>query len=288
MKYFVYSFANSTFNFYFTINTTCSRCNYRVAKPIICNLCGIAAHPNCLSRTGHSFNIGRFLSCKRNVESRSSNISNISNSSSSAITSLRDLGKNWTSTNSILFNVNENIASTSSAPPLSDDNIVKDIIKKIDPSVHLGSRTRRIGKRSSDRSRPIRVTLNSKKEVISILKNKSKYSGPVVIAQDRTKAQRDYLKAIKFKLKARTDDGNQNFTIKYNNGTPKIFNSETNRKKIDFTFNKIEKDLMSRVLIFIKKSFNELSTWLSNRKVWDLEKTFVKIEMKMSLELSFK
>ncbi|KAI4476341.1 hypothetical protein M0804_013678 [Polistes exclamans] len=106
--------------------------------------------------------------------------------------------KNWRLTNIILFNVDENIASTSLAPPLSDDNIVKDIIKKIDLSAHLWSRTRRIRKRSSDRSRPIRVTLNSKKEVISIFKNKSKYSGPVVIAQDRTKAQREYLKAIKF------------------------------------------------------------------------------------------
>ncbi|KAI4482050.1 hypothetical protein M0804_009069 [Polistes exclamans] len=249
---------------------------------------------NCSSsRTGHPFNKGRFLSCKSNVESRSSNISNISNSSSSAITSLviREIireelnvlrediksqikklendiiaindrvsnmeeslinsnnssnlaveyndiiseieERNWRSTNIILFNVDENIASTSSAPPLSDDNIVKDIIKKIDPSVHLGSRTRRIGKRSSDRSRPIRVTLNSKKEVISILKNKSKYSGPVVIAQDRTKAQHEYLKAIRFELKARTDDGNQNLTIKYINATPKIVNSKTNRKKID-------------------------------------------------------
>ncbi|KAI4472497.1 hypothetical protein M0802_016766 [Mischocyttarus mexicanus] len=257
------------------MNTTCSGCNFRVAKPIKCSLCGIASHPSCLPRTGHPFNKGKFLSCRVNVQSPSSNISNLSNS---AITSkvireiireelkvLRDDIKaeirkleldiiaindrvsnmeeslicsnnssnlavdyndivseieerNWRSNNIILFNVDENIASTSSAPPPSDEETVNNIIRIIDPSVLPGSRMRRIGRRSSHKSRPICLTLRSKKEVLSILKNKSKYSGPVVISQDRTKGQRDYLRALRSELKARAADGNLNLTIKYFNG----------------------------------------------------------------------
>lgn len=43
---------------------TCKGCSAVVVKPIVCGRCGVAAHPACLSRTGHPHSDGRFVNCR--------------------------------------------------------------------------------------------------------------------------------------------------------------------------------------------------------------------------------
>lgn len=41
----------------------CKGCGTPVVKPILCEICGLAAHPGCMGRTGHPFSDGKFMGC---------------------------------------------------------------------------------------------------------------------------------------------------------------------------------------------------------------------------------
>ncbi|KAI4474195.1 hypothetical protein M0804_014969, partial [Polistes exclamans] len=91
----------------------------------------------------------------------------------------------------------ENDSSPSSNSDISENVLVKDILSKINPSAHLVSLPTKIGRKCPNRIRPVRIFLASKHEVLTVLKNKFKYRGPVHIRQDNTNIQRDHLKSLK-------------------------------------------------------------------------------------------
>lgn len=68
---------------------TCKGCGTVVVKPIVCDLCGIASHPACLSRTGHPQQGGRFFSCA-SAESCSQYVGQLNNSNDSLLDEIRD------------------------------------------------------------------------------------------------------------------------------------------------------------------------------------------------------
>lgn len=103
-----------------------------------------------------------------------------------------------------------------------DADLAREILKVIQPNDFSHVRVARLGGRHTRGPRPLRVTLSSKQEAVSILKSKIKYKGPVKIFQDQTPKQRKYLNNLKTKLKELHDSGVTNKTIRFFNGVPKI------------------------------------------------------------------
>lgn len=58
--------------------------------------------------------------------------------------------------------------------------------------------------------------------ILSILKNKMRYSGPVKIGQDQTPKQRRHLRELQSTLKLLRDAGDNDKTIRYKSGVPRI------------------------------------------------------------------
>lgn len=46
---------------------TCKGCGAVVVMPIVCNVCNVASHPACISRTGHPHLGGQFSDCNLSV-----------------------------------------------------------------------------------------------------------------------------------------------------------------------------------------------------------------------------
>lgn len=124
--------------------------------------------------------------------------------------------------NIILFNLEEMDVIQSSVPSTSDLVLAQNIFQCFLPDKIQVRKTVRIGSKTQGRSRPLCVTLSSNDQVIDVLKNKYKYSGPVGISQDRTAKQRAHLKNLRSTLKSLTDAGVTDKTIRYFNGVPKI------------------------------------------------------------------
>ena len=78
---------------------------------------------------------------------------------------------------------------------------------------------KRLGRKNSSKPRPLCITFNSPSIPIKILKNKHKYSGSARISNDSTVKQRAFLNDLRVKLR---DMNDQNKTIRYVNGIPKI------------------------------------------------------------------
>lgn len=132
------------------------------------------------------------------------------------------------SKNLIFYNLEEENPSDTSTSP-SDDmhslpDTVNQIIKIIHPLASPCLKARRLGRRISGKTRPVCVVLPSKSDVINILKNKQKYTGPVAIKNDMTLKQRSYLSKVRNDLKNLINSGVTDKTIRYINGVPKIVN----------------------------------------------------------------
>lgn len=97
---------------------------------------------------------------------------------------------------------------------------------------------RRVGKRSAannaeNKHRPIKVTLRSRGEVVSILRNKAKLKGvarfrSVNLRGDETPRQRDMLQQCRDHLRERTERGETDLTIRYVDGCPKVIPKNRN------------------------------------------------------------
>lgn len=84
----------------------------------------------------------------------------------------------------------------------------------------------RLGIKRIDCIRPLCVTFQNKYDAVSVLRNVKKYNGPVRVRQDMTIKQRNYLKKLRSDLQLAIDSDDNNKTIRYINGIPKII--ETN------------------------------------------------------------
>jgi len=130
--------------------------------------------------------------------------------------------RNRRSCNLILYNLDEDDSSSPNESHKVDLSLATDITQVIIPDGVQILNVTRLGGRRAGHARPLRVTFPSKENVISILRNKNRYTGPIKINQDQTIKQRTFLNDLRGRLRAYHDAGDLNKTIRFFNGVPKI------------------------------------------------------------------
>ena len=100
-----------------------------------------------------------------------------------------------------------------------DSDCVRSILNQIQPAEYADIRLQRLGKPKGSSSRPL---CDGLKAVRNILRNKSRYSGPCKIADDKTLMQRQSLDHLRAKLRELRDSGDTSVTIRYTYGVPGI------------------------------------------------------------------
>ena len=125
--------------------------------------------------------------------------------------------------NLVIFNVEESISSAgldSNAPTVNADLVkVMEILNAVAPNCYDSMRIRRIGKRSTDKARPIIVSLPPDIPARTIIRLKNNYKGVARVSLDYTERQRQHLRALQERLRASNDPS---LTIRFMHGTPTI------------------------------------------------------------------
>lgn len=109
-----------------------------------------------------------------------------------------------------------------------DTQIVNDIIHSVCPEMNLTQlKTYRLGKKTEEKIRPIKVCLNSSKDARAVFfKAKEISKNPtykhVAIGLDKTPREIAEYKALRAQLTERLNNGEQNLRIKYFRDVPKI------------------------------------------------------------------
>lgn len=106
------------------------------------------------------------------------------------------------------------------------------LLKVILPDCPIPIKTIRLGKYNAEKTRPLKVCLESHDIVKKLLRNKSKLSDDQRLYADQTPAQRSYLEQLSAELKRREDEGESNLTIKYIKGIPKIVEKPSKNSEI--------------------------------------------------------
>ena len=100
--------------------------------------------------------------------------------------------------------------------------VVQSLSQNIDLSRSVFIRLGKSG--TTAKPRPLKVTLKNEAAALSVLKNTKtlKNRNDINITRDRTQKERDYLKKLRMKLDQLNKDGNNGYTIRYVQNTPKI------------------------------------------------------------------
>lgn len=111
---------------------------------------------------------------------------------------------------------------------LSDTQEVNEIIQTLCPEDNITcKKVIRIGKPNTTKARPLRITLNSSKEVRSLffkakeLKKNTKFSD-YALGFDKTRREIEEYKALRQQMQERITSGEENLRIKYFRDVPKI------------------------------------------------------------------
>lgn len=124
--------------------------------------------------------------------------------------------------NIIIVGLPEPIAANDEERRLKDETEVQKIISLMDENTPKPIKTFRIGKYTTHKSRSIKVCFDSLQTAKNILRNKNKTPETIKIFSDQTPAQQKFLKTLQEELAVRTNNGENDITIKYIHGTPKI------------------------------------------------------------------
>ncbi|KAG7211694.1 hypothetical protein KM043_010944 [Ampulex compressa] len=123
----------------------------------------------------------------------------------------------------IIHGAPESTETTAEAIRKHDQLTALNVIRQILPEDYT-VRTMRLGKRTNQSPRLLRVIFGSADEARSILKNKGRYTGPYKITDDKTPMELAYLSRLRSQLGDLNSNGGPKSTIKYINGVPKIVN----------------------------------------------------------------
>lgn len=128
--------------------------------------------------------------------------------------------------NIILFNVGESQGAGLIERKAADLDYVKGVFTFLECDSAIVN-VSRVGKFDVRKSRPIKVTLGTEKDVHSIIQNARKLRGSsayqgVSISFDRTPKQLARYKAVRSELRDREAKGERNLKIRFISGTPKI------------------------------------------------------------------
>lgn len=110
-----------------------------------------------------------------------------------------------------------------------DRHEIESIIKTIYPDCPQAERVLRLGKYDGKKTRPLKVSFASRETVKTVLRNKAniKVEG-VRIYSDQTPHQQKFMINLKKELQQRQENGDENLTIKYIKGIPKIIKQTKN------------------------------------------------------------
>lgn len=109
-----------------------------------------------------------------------------------------------------------------------DKTEICNIINKIVPEAIQPIKTIRLGKHNPNKSRPIKAIFERAQDAKLILRNKSIIkSGTCKIYSDETPNQKKYRLRLTDELNRRIQNGEQNLTIKYINGIPRIIATQS-------------------------------------------------------------
>lgn len=131
------------------------------------------------------------------------------------------------SQNVIMFGIDESQGSTDARTEHDTRTAARVIAAVVDTAVSP-VRVARLG-RPGARPRPLKVCLMDGSAAKNILRQKNKLRGTefgsVTIRDDKTPRQLEYLNHLRSELKSRQDSGEEDITIKYVKGIPKIISS---------------------------------------------------------------
>lgn len=121
------------------------------------------------------------------------------------------------SRNIMLFNIEESVSNI--------DSLAKELIIKLNLDANISAVTR-LGKQSA-KPRPIRITFDSTKSVLDVLKSKKSLSSDpswrnAWITTDLTLYQMKFLRSLKAERDRRNSSNNGNWFIKYSRGSPSL------------------------------------------------------------------
>ncbi|KAG5879317.1 hypothetical protein JTB14_025645 [Gonioctena quinquepunctata] len=134
--------------------------------------------------------------------------------------------------NLMIFGISEQESAQSKDDRLiAELNDVSKVIKYENPHINTDViRPLRLGKYDANRtiSRPIKVPLENEATVLACIRNSKKLKNNnfknVFISFDKTPRQIQYYRDLRQELDEKNNNGENNFTIKYFNGHPKIVN----------------------------------------------------------------
>lgn len=131
--------------------------------------------------------------------------------------------------NVIVFGVRESDSDDAVRGSELDKTAISHILSTINPEVLWSPKfVFRIGKKTNDRVRPIKLVFSSVDIANKLLKESSKSASTIGTLQgisfsnDRTQKEREYLEKLRKSLKQRIESGEKDLTIRYMNGVPKI------------------------------------------------------------------
>lgn len=133
--------------------------------------------------------------------------------------------------NIILMGIPESKESNRNEDYSSDLREVNRIINALTKNCPQPSKIFRLGKYNPNRNRSIKLCFESHEPVKLLLRNKDRLPSNIKIFSDKTPAQQKYFKELKEELFRRAKDGEEDITIKYIKGTPKIVQKEMHPSK---------------------------------------------------------
>lgn len=136
--------------------------------------------------------------------------------------------RNKRASNLIFYNINESESNQIDERIANDLNQVKIVISSIlnntgnQPAL---VKVIRLGRYQGNKTRPLKVVLNSISDTFDILKNKNNLAAhhpTISVSSDRTQHQRDGMKRLRDELALRSSNGEDELIIKFVKGVPKI------------------------------------------------------------------
>lgn len=127
--------------------------------------------------------------------------------------------------NLIIFNIPESSKQSINERRIDDETKVNEILQVFENlDVELSNlKVFRLGSRSPERNRPIKICLSDAADVLKVLKNKNRLADRRIrIYSDMTPMQRESLKKLQNELRQLKDNGDDTKVIRYINNVPKI------------------------------------------------------------------
>lgn len=141
------------------------------------------------------------------------------------------------SKNIMLYDLNESLDGNVETRKRHDSNLVQKLLANYLSGANLdGIKILRVGKKIPNKTRPLKVIMDSEASVGKFLSNFSPESAKQIdncfskvrVSRDRTPREMEFFKSLKLELERRISQGEKDLTIKYKNNVPCIVKNQKN------------------------------------------------------------